>query len=190
MRARALQAYIARCIRDAWPRGDFDSRRRAPTAFGTASHRLPFSRLSGDGSAESIIILRRPPPYETFGSIERSLPQGIMQFSIALHPLSDLDHSSLRRTGSVSRPCSSAGGSSHAQAHRLRDRSLAGDGLLGSRCVGEDPPQAYHLKPAKDAPGPAGRESGDAAAGSGRHFQGIRSSNPTSLALLNGDILG
>ena len=87
MRARALQAYIASYIRDAWPRGDFESRRRAPTAFGTASHRLPFSRLSGDGSAESIIILRRPPPYETFGSIERSLPQGIMQFSIALHPI-------------------------------------------------------------------------------------------------------
>ena len=152
MRARALQAYIANYIRDAWPRGDFESRRRAPTAFGTASHRLPFSRLSGDGSAESIIILRRPPPYETFGSIERSLPQGIMQFRLRCTRLGDLDHSSLRRTGSVSRPCSSAGGSSHAQAHRLRDRSLAGDGLLGSRCVGEDPSRHTTSSPQKTRP--------------------------------------
>jgi hypothetical protein len=57
--ARRLQAPIASASATPDLGGTLNHPRRAPTAFGTASHRLPPSRLSGSESAESSVIPNR-----------------------------------------------------------------------------------------------------------------------------------
>jgi len=50
------------CARNAWPQGELNHPRKAPTAFATASYQLPNSRLSGSESAEGSLISNRTAP--------------------------------------------------------------------------------------------------------------------------------
>lgn len=58
------------------------------------------------------------------------------------------------------------------KAHRLRDRGLAGDRLLGGRGIADTFPQAFRVTFAQEAADQAGRET-DAPAGAAQCLPGI-----------------